>query len=187
MFSVHTVSTVQKFGMKTKNTEKEASWAQQNQLNWLQSKSQGMRLFEHRFFRAFTVGLGQSLFGAFGKRDSVGWCFTFPEQISGSAHISWRIDVFFFAGSKWATFGLMEHWETNGNHELIHWIHWRLEILHHIAEEIERIWFFASKWQQWMSCRPTRQIQNWGENWAFSYESLEVRSLRFRSLSPPFA
>lgn len=31
-----------------------------------------MRLFEHRFFRAFTVGLGQSLFGAFGKRDSVG-------------------------------------------------------------------------------------------------------------------
>ena len=24
----------------------------------------GMRLFEHRFFRAFTVGLGQSLFGA---------------------------------------------------------------------------------------------------------------------------
>ena len=37
---------------------------------WIFGYVQGMRLFEHRFFRAFTVGLGQSLFGA----ETAKWC-----------------------------------------------------------------------------------------------------------------
>ena len=127
-----------KFGWNT--------WAQQGDASiGFKSQSQGMRLFEHRFFRAFTVGLGQSLFGAFGKRlrRGVGW-ETF-------------YDFLFFGEANGEPLGL---WSIGKLTETMNWvidIHWLLEILHH-TEEIERIWFFASKWQQWMSCRPTRPM-----------------------------
>ena len=187
MFSVHTVSTVQKFGMKTKNTEKEASWAQQNPLNWLQSKSQGMRLFEHRFFRAFTVGLGQSLFGAFGKRDSVGWCFTFPEQISGSAHISWRIDVLFLQEVNRQPLGL---WNIGKPTETMNWFIGFIEDWRSYTTSLRRSRGFGfslrSGSNECLADLPGRYRTEVKIELSI-IGSLEVRSLRFRSLSQPFA
>lgn len=169
MFSVHTVSTVQKFGMKTKNTEKEASWAQQNPLNWLQNKSQGMRLFEHRFFRAFTVGLGQSLFGAFGKRDSVGWCFTFPEQISGSAHISWRIDVFFLQEVNGQPLGL---WNIGKPPETMNWFIGFIEDWRSYTTSLRRSRGFGFSLRSG-SNECLADLPGSNDNWAFSYEKFQ--------------